>query len=75
MTTVVESPMVVAEVMAVSRRSRNYVCDAVNSGMLESLPRHGKKHQFTAAMVQRWIDAGSPRFPHKPTRRRTGGAA
>lgn len=53
----------VREVMAMTSRSRNWVCAAANTGALASLPRTGRKHQFTDEMVEAWIKAGTPQFP------------
>ena len=68
--TAVQPPLSVADVQELTRRSRNFVCDAANSGALESLPRYGRRHQFLPEHVQDWIRRGTPLMPHKPGRKR-----
>lgn len=53
----------VTDVAEVTGRGHNWVRDAANTGALASLPRTGRKHQFTDEMVEAWIKAGTPQFP------------
>lgn len=61
----------VTDVAQMTGRGRNWVCAASNTGALRSLPRTGRKHQFTEKQVNDWIEAGTPEFPTVRKRLRT----
>ncbi|UQE74687.1 hypothetical protein MYK68_18560 [Gordonia sp. PP30] len=62
--------LTVPDVMRLTRRSRNYVNSATNSGALEELPRTGHRHQYLPEHVNDWILRGTPLMPTSQRRRR-----